>query len=145
LTLSTARVRSEWLAVSLDGFGRRRLIPADGLVAVGDAASFIDPFTGSGMLMALESGELAAEVIGHHLPRLRLAHGTSPFRALADDYRALYGERFDSRLRVCQLLRRAVFVPRLAEAGVRVLSASRGVRRRIVRATRRKAGMKAEG
>lgn len=145
-TLSASRVCSEWLAVSLDSFGRRRLIPAAGLLAIGDAASFIDPFTGSGMLMALESGELAAEVISRHLHGLRLDQSDSAqaLRALAEDYRARYGERFDSRLRVCQLLRRAVFVPRLAEAGIRVLSASSRARRHLARATR-KTRVKVEG
>jgi flavin-dependent dehydrogenase len=140
-TLEGARVKSEWLAVSLEGFGRHHLIPADGLLAVGDAASFIDPFTGSGMLMALESGELAAEVVGRHLPRLRLNKqgGRADFKSLAEDYRARYGERFNSRLRVCSLLRRAAFVPRLAEVGMVALSASRRVRYRLARSTRRKA------
>jgi flavin-dependent dehydrogenase len=138
-TLSGARVQSEWLAVALDGFGRRRLIPAAGLLAVGDAASFIDPFTGSGMLMALESGELAAEVISRYLPRLRLVQsdGAATFKTLADDYRARYGERFNSRLRVCSLLRRVAFVPRLAEAGIVALNMSRRVRYRLARATRK--------
>jgi flavin-dependent dehydrogenase len=140
-TLAGARAQSEWLAVSLDGFGRRRLAPASGLLAVGDAASFIDPFTGSGMLMALESGELAAEVVSRHLHELRLSatsRSDAAFQTLADGYRALYGERFNARLRVCSLLRRAVFVPRLAEAGIRVLSASSRARRRLARATRSK-------
>ncbi|HKC65104.1 MAG TPA: FAD-dependent oxidoreductase, partial [Pyrinomonadaceae bacterium] len=70
-TLRDARVRSEWLAVALEGFGRRLVVPACGLLAVGDAASFIDPFTGSGMLMALESGELAAQCVARHLQKLR--------------------------------------------------------------------------
>jgi flavin-dependent dehydrogenase len=146
-TLAGARVQSEWLAVSLDGFGRRRLVPANGLLTVGDAASFIDPFTGSGMLMALESGELAAQVVKRHLQGLRLNetnNDATSFQSLAADYRALYGERFNSRLRVCSLLRRAVFVPRLAEAGMRVLSASARVRRRLARATRSKR-MRAKG
>lgn len=145
-TLKGARVQSEWLAVSLEGFGRRRLIPADGLLAVGDAASFIDPFTGSGMLMALESGELAALVISNHLRGLRLnaAGGDAEaFNSLAVEYRELYAGRFNARLRVCQLLRRAAFVPRFAEAGIRILGASSRVRRRLARATR-KTRMKAK-
>ena len=48
------RVANEWLSVSLDSFGRHLPVPATGLIAVGDAAAFIDPFTGSGMLMALK-------------------------------------------------------------------------------------------
>ncbi len=69
-TLRGARARTPWLSVSLRGFGRYALAPEEGLLTIGDAASFIDPFTGSGMLMALESGKLAAEVITRHLSHL---------------------------------------------------------------------------
>jgi flavin-dependent dehydrogenase len=86
------------------------------------------------MLMALESGELAAQVVARGLPTLRA--GTS-FQTLAADYRSRYGERFNARLRVCALLRRAAFVPRLAEAAMLALSTSEGIRRRLARATRR--------
>ncbi|MDQ1611791.1 MAG: hypothetical protein QOG00_1722 [Pyrinomonadaceae bacterium] len=133
-TLCGARVRSEWLAVALESFGRRELVPCEGLLTVGDAASFIDPFTGSGMLMALESGELAAACVGRALPTLR-ACGT--FAPLAEDYRARYREQFAARLRVCSWLRRAAFAPRLAtEAGIIALGASERVRRVVARATR---------
>src|SRR6185503_10330779 len=74
-TLKDARVQSAWLAVSLEGFGRGPLAPANGLLTIGDAASFIDPFTGSGMLMALESGELAAGAILKNLAALRDGKG----------------------------------------------------------------------
>lgn len=71
--LRGARVCSSWLSVAIESFGRGSLAPARGLLAVGDAASFIDPFTGSGMLMALESATLAAEVVSRRLARLRNA------------------------------------------------------------------------
>jgi flavin-dependent dehydrogenase len=146
-TLSGARVSSPWLAVALEGFGRFRVVPAPGLFAVGDAASFIDPFTGSGMLMALESGELAATVLARYLASLRAAsannskssNGSSGvvFDALAAEYRALYRERFGARLRVCSYLRRAAFAPGvLTELGVAALGASERVRRTLARATR---------
>jgi flavin-dependent dehydrogenase len=132
-TLAEAQCATPWLAVSLEGFGRQKLVPLDGLLAVGDAASFIDPFTGSGMLMALESGELAAQSILRHLESLR---ADAPFQILAGDYRASYDERFNARLRVCAGLRRAAFVPRLAEALIYLLGASDWARRRLARATR---------
>lgn len=134
-TLERARPATEWLGVALDGFGRHNIVPADGLLAVGDAASFIDPFTGSGMLMALESGELAARAIARHLERGRV----NQFELLGRDYRALYAERFNARLRVCALLRRAAFVPGLAEAAILASGASDYLRRRLARATRRPA------
>jgi flavin-dependent dehydrogenase len=133
-TLGGARMRSEWLAVALESFGRREIVPAEGLLMVGDAASFIDPFTGSGMLMALESGELAGACLTRALPQLRAGQG---FARLADDYRARYHERFNARLRVCSLLRRAAFAPQFAtEAGIAALGASERVRRLLARATR---------
>lgn len=132
-TLAHAHNVSPWIAVALDGFGRRPLIPHDGLITVGDAASFIDPFTGSGMLMALESGELAAASLTRHLRGLRK---NESFQVLADDYRALYEERFAARLRVSAGLRRAAFIPQFAEAMIFMVGASDRVRRRLARATR---------
>lgn len=133
-TLAHARIKTEWLGVSLESFGRQEPVPANGLMTIGDAAAFIDPFTGSGMLMALESGEIAAAAIVRHLQSLRKG---APFELLAREYRALYQKTFKQRLRVCALLRRAAFVPRLAEAAIRLCSASERVRRALARATRR--------
>ena len=136
-TLSEARPVSGWLSVALESFGRRELVPADGLIAVGDAASFIDPFTGSGMLMALESGALAAETIANWLRASRAR--STPFTALAHDYRARYDEKFNARLRLCSLLRRAAFAPQtVVEALVRTFGASASLRRCVARATRRR-------
>jgi len=131
--LADAQIRSPWLAVSLDGFGRRKLAPAKGLIAVGDAASFIDPFTGSGMLMALESGELAARVIADHSGAMKTE---GEFSELAADYREAYVRKFNARLRLCSLMRRAAFFPGLAELAIRSFGASDRFRRRITRATR---------
>ena len=126
-TLGSATASSEWLSASWESFGRQRPAPAKGLLAIGDAAAFIDPFTGSGMLMALESGELAAEVI--------LRHGRD-LETLAGDYTAAYNAKFHSRLRLCGLLRRAAFRPRLTEWGVAIFGASERFRNRVARATR---------
>lgn len=132
-TLSEAEVCTPWLSVSLDGFGRRTPAPVPGLITVGDAASFIDPFTGSGMLMALESGELAAAVINSHFAKLGQADS---FAALSYHYESAYSEAFDSRLKVSGFLRRAAFVPGLAEAAIVVCGASSHLRRRLAQATR---------
>ncbi len=133
-TLAEARTHTPWLSVSLESFGRRTLVPAAGMLAAGDAAAFIDPFTGSGMLMALESGQVAAEVISRHLPSLQRGDG---FELLANEYRNEYRRRFDSRLRVAGWLRRAAFFPHLAEAAILLSGASSGLRQKLARATRR--------
>ncbi|HYY95480.1 MAG TPA: NAD(P)/FAD-dependent oxidoreductase [Pyrinomonadaceae bacterium] len=135
-TLAEAHARTRWLAVSIESFGRRAPAPAVGLLAVGDAAAFIDPFTGSGMLMALESGELAARTVARWLD----GPGRDSFDALAREYRAAYADRFDARLRLCSALRRAAFAPpQLAEVAVVALGASERLRRGLARATRRRA------
>src|SRR5882762_9169105 len=131
--LEHARACSPWLAVSLEGFGRHAVTPASGLLSIGDAASFIDPFTGSGMLMALQSGELAATVIAEQMAAIRLATGLD---ALETRYRAAYQEKFRSRLRVCSMIRRAAFVPGLAQLAIGAFGRSDRLRRRVSRATR---------
>src|SRR5215207_2809532 len=132
-TLDGATARSRWLGVSLEGFGRHEPAPFEGLLAVGDAAAFIDPFTGSGMLMALEGGELAARAVSNWLAR-----GGGEFDEIARDYRRAYASRFDARLRLCGLLRRAALAPTaLAEVSVVALNASARLRRRLARSTRR--------
>ena len=132
-TLAEATASTPWLSVSLERFGRRTLAPALGLLTVGDAAAFIDPFTGSGMLMALESGQVAAEAIARSLSQLRRGSG---FKSLATNYEAEYQRRFASRLRVSGLLRRAAFFPNLAEAAILLSGTSATLRRKLARATR---------
>ena len=131
--LEHAQACTPWLAVSLEGFGRHPVTPTSGLLSIGDAASFIDPFTGSGMLMALESGEMAAGVIADHLAVIRLGAGLAD---LETSYRAAYKLRFHSRLRVCSLIRRAAFMPGLAQMAIGVFGLSDQLRRRVSRATR---------
>ena len=127
--LESAQAHTSWLAVSLEGFGRHPVTPATGLLSIGDAASFIDPFTGSGMLMALESGELAASVINGQ-------PGVIDPADLEARYRSAYKRKFHSRLRVCSLMRRAAFVPGLAQMAIRVFGQSDRLRQRLSRATR---------
>ena len=136
-TLAEATTNSPWLSVSLESFGRRPLVPAAGLLTVGDAAAFIDPFTGSGMLMALESGQVAANVIERNLGLLRRGSG---FASLVNEYEVDYRRRFESRLRVSGLLRRAAFFPHLAEAAILLFGGSSRLRRKLARATRHSRG-----
>src|SRR5687768_16801496 len=126
-TLTDARTCSPWLSVSLTGFEKHSVVPQPGLLTVGDAAAFIDPFTGSGMLMALESGELAANTISRHLPHVS---------TIAREYRSAYSKTFQSRMRVAGLLRRAAFVPGFAGAAIRLAGISSHFRRELARATR---------
>jgi hypothetical protein len=125
--LETAEAMHDWLAVSVDQFGRKNLAPARRLLAIGDAGAFIDPFTGSGMLMALESAEIAARVIAENFP---------DFEKISAVYQNLHQAKFSRRLRVCSVLRRAAFVPNLAATAIYALSLSNSARFFLARATR---------
>ncbi len=129
-SLHDAEIVEEWLAVPIESYGRAPLAPAEGLLTVGDAAAFIDPFTGSGILLALESAKIAAEVI---------ANGISTHRSFADiaaEYSRRYALAFDRRLKTSSLVRHAAFAPFLAETVIRTLSLSNTLTRRLAKATR---------
>jgi len=126
-TLQNAKTVTDWLAVSVDGFGEKDLNPAKNLFTVGDASAFIDPFTGSGMLMALESAEILAKLI---------AENDSASEQIAENYRILHQEKFQKRLRVCSVIRRMAFVPNLAKFAISALSLSARARKVLARSTR---------
>ena len=126
-TMSDAKPVTDWLAVSVESFGVKNLQPSKNLLTVGDAAAFIDPFTGSGMLMALESAEILAQnIIEYQIS----------FDELALNYAAVHHEKFRKRLLVCDILRRAVFAPKLADWTISGLSFSRKITELLTRATR---------
>lgn len=127
-TLAEAEVAAPWLAVAIDRFGTVEPAPANGLIAIGDAASFIDPFTGSGILMALESSRVAAESILRNL---------NDSARLKNEYVAAYREKFAKRLRYSNLLRYASTSTRVAEFAVAALGSSEFLRSRVALFTRR--------
>lgn len=126
--LKNAKVAEPWLAVAIESYGRFNLAPAEGLIAVGDAAAFIDPFTGSGILLALECSRIAAAAIA--------ANKKQNFANLADAYSERHRQSFDRRLRVSSLLRNMAFVPFFAESTIRLLSLSTSLTHRIACSTR---------
>jgi len=132
--MENAVVAKPWLAVPIERFGRGELVPAEGMITVGDAAAFIDPFTGSGILLALESAKIAASAIMESFDTV------FEFGAVANVYKDRYSATFDSRLRVCSMLRHAAFVPFLAETTISLLSLNERLRRKVARATRFSAG-----
>jgi menaquinone-9 beta-reductase len=100
--LRDAVIDGEWVGTGPLTYGRRRPIP--GLISIGDAGAFIDPFTGSGILLALRSAELAAEVI-----RRAFSEDVKDAGAITKRYCRLHRERFAWRFRACSLLRAAAF------------------------------------
>ncbi|MCY7377210.1 MAG: tryptophan 7-halogenase [Pyrinomonadaceae bacterium] len=125
-TLRDSAPVHDWLAVAVEGFGRKNLNPAKNLFAVGDAGAFIDPFTGSGMLMALESAEILARIIGE----------SSAAEQIAERYAVEHAQKFQRRLFVCSILRRAAFSPMFAGLFINALSFGRLPRKMLAQATR---------
>jgi len=84
----------------------------DGWMLVGDAAGFIDPFTGEGIYRALRSGRAAAEA---------LAGGLDP--AAADRYRAARREAFAAKDALTWLVQAMLAVRPVMGYALRRLSA----------------------
>ena len=126
-TMKDATPVYDWLAVSVDGFGVKKLSPLPNLFTVGDASAFIDPFTGSGILMALEGAEILADAIAENAMRRE---------KIAQSYELSHRKKFQKRLLVCSLMRKAAFVPQLAKSLITVLNLSQTARQILIRSTR---------
>ena len=126
-TLLNAEPVFDWLAVAVDGFGRKETAPALNLLAIGDAAAFIDPFTGSGMLMALEGSEILAEIV---------LRNDFKFEQIRQIYRLRQRRKFQRRLRVCSVLRRMSLSPKMTTLAVTALGFSGRSRELLARSTR---------
>jgi geranylgeranyl reductase family protein len=129
--LRFAEVEGAWLSVGPLTFGPRRL-SQKGMLIAGDASGMIDPFTGTGIQIALRTGELVAEAITEALESskggaLEVAHSI---------YREGYSQEFGNRMRVAGALRRAAFSPWTANLLGSVLSQSPSLTRYLLRATR---------
>ena len=126
-TLSGTVETGEWLAVPVGEFGRKPLPTASNLVAVGDASAFIDPFTGGGMLMAMETAELLCTCI---------REAGADMAGLREMYAREHAAKFRKRLAASAVLRRAAFMPQLATAAIIAAGLSDRLRERLARATR---------
>lgn len=127
VTLRNARPVYDWLAVAVDRFGKKELAPVPNVLTVGDAAAFIDPFTGSGMLLAFESSEILARSI---------IKNSSHAEAIGPTYNNWFDQQFLARLRICRLVRRAAYVPGAASIVINILASSRVASSFLTRTTR---------
>lgn len=88
---------------------RATRLTALGALLVGDAAGFLDPFTGEGLYAGLRSAELAARFA---LPALTTQAPSSPDLA---GYAAAWSQEFRPKWRLCLGLQHAIRRPFLAE------------------------------
>ncbi len=87
---------------------RAARLSAPGVILVGDAAAFLDPFTGEGIYAALRCAELAAQALA--------------CRADCAAYAAAWHREFDPKWRLMAALQHALRRPWLAESLVAVLA-----------------------
>src|ERR1044072_7192129 len=109
--LGRAQVAGKWFTVGPLVFGRRRL-SQNGVIAIGDASGMIDPFTGTGIQIALRTGELVAESIidSMHFSSKTLERSAQEiFQNVLARYSAAYEAEFGKRMRWAGLLRTVAF------------------------------------
>jgi len=92
-------------------FGKPRPVH-DGVLMVGDAAGFVDPFVGDGISLALRSGAMAAECL---LPFLS---GTVSLENAARRYAEEYERKLAPVFRSSSKIRRMLRWPRVARAPI---------------------------
>lgn len=150
-----AEVVGKWYSAGPLTFGRRRLAQG-GVIAIGDASGMIDPFTGTGIQMALRTGEIAAEAIFEAMGASLASRASSarfaaaapavtrnsqnpstPFLAsVLSGYRRRYEHEFGNRMKVAGLLRAAAFSPPAASLFVGVLAHAPRLTSLMLKATR---------
>lgn len=100
---------------------RRRRVADERIACVGDAAGYVEPFTGEGMSWALGTATSLADMID----RAILENGT------LDGWRRTHAGLVGRDRRRCRLVAQAVRMPGLAHAAIRVASVAPFIRRRL--------------
>lgn len=115
-------------ASDVTAFRTRRAI-ADRALLIGDAALFLDPFTGQGIFLALRSAAMAAGVAAR-----ALASGRCDRRGLSP-YQGARRREFAARVRVSRGLQAILYRPRTARSFVRALGRDPVLARSLAAAT----------
>jgi menaquinone-9 beta-reductase len=103
----------------------------DGMFQVGDAATFVDPFIGDGVSLALRSGNLAGECLSRFFRDECLLDGA------AEDYSSLYRSRLAPVFRASSRLRNLLRWPEVVRKPVlSLLERTPAITRRFVTMTR---------
>jgi len=103
---------------------------SDGMILVGDAAGFIDPFAGDGISLALQSGTLAAETL---IPFFR---GKCSLEQARQQYQQAYKKRFAPAFRNAARLRSAFAAPKWVRSAALIVAGIPGIGRMLINRTR---------
>jgi flavin-dependent dehydrogenase len=128
LPLDSARIRGT------PPLSHRRRLSEGRMLRVGDAAGYVEPFTGEGIGWALTSGRLAGAALASSL-----TGGTFDHAAAADIYERGYAAELAGSFRRCQLVARAVRSPtcmRAALGAVRIAPWAAGALVRLATGSR---------
>lgn len=98
---------------------RARSAVEGGIFMVGDASGVIDPLTGNGMAMAMQSALLAAPLI------LRLLQSTGDRARIEDEYRTRHHAMFAPRIRWSRAVARLLSNPALLDLAMRTVRSRR--------------------
>lgn len=116
---------------------RARRLAGERWVAIGDAAGYVEPFTGEGMAWAIASAASAAPIA---------ARGVRHWHpALAREWEAAHRRVIGRRQTVCRVVSRVLRSPVLTGAAVRALSVLPALARPVVRALNRPAHLRPHG
>jgi geranylgeranyl reductase family protein len=160
--LGGSEVVGKWYSAGPLAFGEKRLA-RNGIIAIGDASGMIDPFTGTGIQIALRTGEMAAEAIiqatgSSREARACAAHSSAPkvngvnpgerspsiLDSVMASYARCYRSEFSNRMKVAGLLRIAAFSPIAARVVAGILARSPRMASFVLRATRSGNGARVE-
>jgi len=150
--LGSAEVVGKWHSAGPLTFGKKRLA-SNGVIAIGDASGMIDPFTGTGIQIALRTGEIAAQAILESVDKrheirsapqnpsptidaMRCGRSSATLDSILTSYERHYDSEFNSRMKIAGLLRIAAFSPVTAGVVAGVLARSPGLASFVIRATR---------
>lgn len=100
-----------------------RRVRVGSALLIGDAAGFVDPFTGEGMFLALHTAEMAAEAV---LGELGLGAGSLGL------YEARFKKEVTPKIQACLMIQRLLARPRLADALIRRVARLKGLSNALV-------------
>ncbi len=107
---------------------RRRAVEAERLLVIGDAAGYVEPFTGEGMAWAL----IGAEAVARYAAEFVLG-GTAHACVSGANWTSIHRSLMVAGHRECWWLSRLLRRPRLASAAIRALAAMPSLATPIVR------------
>ncbi|HXF42442.1 MAG TPA: NAD(P)/FAD-dependent oxidoreductase [Pyrinomonadaceae bacterium] len=125
-TLGESAACKEWIGSGVYSYGQPDTrLSAENVAFIGDAASFADPFTGSGLLFALETSDSLARFVRENKT------------TAIENFSITTGEITKIRSRICCLLRHFAFDAKRAEAAIFIAGISKRLCRSLASATRK--------